>query len=197
MANGEISTPDDDVEIGYEFTGSIRCRHLTVLEGGSVTGTAVAHRIDVKGWFDGVADCEYFQALPPAKVRGTVFAPNYHTRDKDGGHADVVVLHSSTRQKVFGLPLTPLPVMDELISTAIDEAIIEKLTTAPAAAPDVPVEAADDDAGGDDRELGLIERLALKGLEPLLPVSRENAAPLPTEPARPAPSGRTPLPSLV
>ncbi len=204
MGNGDIIKPDEDVDIGHAFSGAIRCRKLTVLEGGSVTGTVVAERVDVKGSLNGVVDCEYFQALPPAFVRGTVFSPNSLTRDKDGQSADVLVLHSSKRQAIFHLEPPKPPInFEEVISTAIEEAFAERIAPASrashleAAAPaeaEVEVQS--------EKDLGLLERLAAKGLTSLLPADPEPEE-LP-EPVQAVPSsdravtsGRTPLPSLV
>ncbi len=204
MGNGDIIKPDEDVEIGYAFSGTIRCRNLTVLEGGSVTGTVVAARVDVKGSLNGVVDCEYFQALPPAFVRGTVFAPNSLTRDKDGRTSDALFLYSSKRQAIFHLEPPKAPVnFDELISTAIEAAVAERVAPAASAhAPEADVPAVAAAEVPSERDLGLLERLASKGLTSLLP-----ADPVPDElqdPALPASSfdrsgtsGRTPLPSLV
>lgn len=205
MDKAEINTPDEDVDIGYEFSGYIRCRHLTILEGGSVEGTAVAHRIDVKGEFHGVADCEYFQALPPGIVRGTVFAPNYFTRDKDGRHSDAVVLHSTRRQAIFSVPSQAERgiSLDEVINGAIDGAVSSRLSagnpdasTPPGAAPPQTLEAA---ASADGIEMSLSERLASRGLVPLVPAMPDPppAAPVDCEPRHPIQTARMPLPSLV
>jgi hypothetical protein len=204
MGNGDIIKPDEDVEIGYAFSGTIRCRNLTVLEGGSVTGTVVAARVDVKGSLSGVVDCEYFQALPPAFVRGTVFAPNSLTRDKDGRTSDALFLYSSKRQAIFHVEPPQAPInFDEVISSAIEAAVAERV--APAAATPAPETTAIVDTAVDaspERELGLLERLASKGLTSLLPADPEPDEL--QEPALPASSsdrsgtsGRTPLPSLV
>jgi hypothetical protein len=207
MGNGDIIRPDEDVDIGYAFSGAIRCRNLTVLEGGSVTGTVVASRVDVKGSLNGVVDCEYFQALPPAFVRGTVFAPNCLTRDKDGRTSDALFLYSSKRQAIFHLEPPQAPInFEELISTAIEEAVAERVAPAAASAipeasmPASPVETTSETPS--ERELGLLERLASKGLTSLLPADPEpeellEPVPTPLPSDRAATSGRTPLPSLV
>jgi hypothetical protein len=201
MGNGDIIRPDEDVDIGYAFSGAIRCRNLTVLEGGSVTGSVVASRVDVKGSLNGVVDCEQFQALPPAFVRGTVFAPNCLTRDKDGRTSDALFLYSSKRQAIFHLEPPQAPInFEELISTAIEEAVAERVAPAAASMPTSPVETTSE--APSEKELGLLERLASKGLTSLLPADPELeellepvSTPLPSD--RSATSGRTPLPSLV
>lgn len=204
MGNGDIIKPDEDVEISYAFSGTIRCRNLTVLEGGSVTGTVVAARVDVKGSLSGVVDCEYFQALPPAFVRGTVFAPNSLTRDKDGRTSDALFLYSSKRQAIFHVEPPEAPInFDEVISSAIEAAVAERVV--PAASTQAPEGPAIMDTvveASPERELGLLERLASKGLTSLLPADPESDEM--QEPALPASSsdravtsGRTPLPSLV
>ncbi|NTF17445.1 polymer-forming cytoskeletal protein [Agrobacterium rubi] len=203
MANAEINNPDDDVDIDYEFAGHIRCRHLTILEGGSVTGTVVASRVDVKGALHGVADCDDFRALPPAVIRGTVFAPSYNIRDKGDREADAVVLHSSTRQHIFRTVARPaLPEIDEVINLAIDEAVAERIGSA-AVEPK-----AKDDTGragsivADELDLSLSDRLARKGLSSLIPVVDVDEEPVSEVPAelpvpRPVHNSRMPLPSLV
>lgn len=206
MDKAEINTPDEDVDIGYAFSGYIRCRHLTILDGGSVAGTAVAHRIDVKGEFHGVADCEYFQTLPPAIVRGTVFAPNYFTRDKDGRHSDAVVLHSTRRQAIFSVPSQAERgiSLDEVINGAIDEAVSSRLS---AGNPDVstpsvvtPPQTSEAATSADGVEMSLSERLASKGLISLVPAKIDPplpAASVDREPSPPIQTTRMPLPSLV
>lgn len=204
MDKAEIITPDEDVDIGHEFTGHIRCRHLTILEGGSVSGTVVAHRVDVKGALFGVADCEYFQALPPAIVRGTVFAPKYHTRDRDDREADVVALHMSTRQQIFReLPRPALPGLDEVINASIEEAVADRIVKRRPLS-DEPTPRTSDAVSGsgsfDGVELSLSERLASKGLTSLIPeisVPSDPEVTATVDPPRPVQSSRMPLPSLV
>jgi hypothetical protein len=160
----------------------------------------VAERVDVKGSLNGVVDCEYFQALPPAFVRGTVFSPNSLTRDKDGQSADVLVLHSSKRQAIFHLEPPKPPInFEEVISSAIDEAFAERIAPISAASPSVPAVEVSAEAQP-ERDLGLLERLASKGLTSLLPVDPEpetHPEPVPAAPTASGTSGRTPLPSLV
>jgi hypothetical protein len=204
MGIGDIIRPDEDVDIGHAFSGSIRCRRLTVLEGGSVTGSVVADRVDVHGSLNGVVDCEHFQARPSAFVRGTVFSPNNDTRDNDGQSADVLVLHSTKRQAIFDLASTrPSLNFEEVINAAIDEAVAERISPITSARP-VEVAASIDEAPEvtSERDLGLLERLASKGLTSLVPADPESEE-LPgslqsvQSSDRAGTSGRTPLPSLV
>lgn len=196
MEKAEINSPNEDIEIGYSFSGSILCRHLTILSEGSVTGSVVAERIDVKGALSGVADCEHFRAIPPAVVRGTVFAPNYHTRDRDGRDADAVVLHLSTRQPMFRMsPREPLPVIDEVINEAIDEAVADLLASS-GTSNSPSVEAT---FRAVEQELTLTDRLAAKGLSSLIPAAQDVLPPhhQDVDEPRSTTSTRMPLPSLV
>lgn len=202
---GDIIKPDEDIEIDYEFSGSIRCRLLLIKIGGSVEGSVVADRINVLGRFSGVADCNDFRALPPAVVRGSIFAPSINLKGKDGELVDHMVFSSSKRQSIFHVetPKAPLNI-DEFISTAIDEAIADRVGVVAEAAVadlDVPVAVAEPAA---KLALGLSDRLAAKGLSSMIPetVSKDIAVagPVAAEAIaqpRAVNAARTPLPSLV
>jgi Protein of unknown function, DUF583. len=205
MSIGDIIRPDEDLVIGHEFSGSIRCRTLTVLEGGSVSGAVVAEHVEVRGSLSGVVDCEHFVATPTAVIRGTIFAPNCVTCDNNGAACDCLVLHSTKRQSIFHKEEVSGPALqyEEIIHSAIDEVVSKRLRGAvDTTSSQVATTEEQVDSNGD---LSLLERLASKGLTSLLPVESEPesaaepgaVAQTESASARPVTSLRTPLPSLV
>lgn len=152
--DGEINKPGEDVVIGSDFNGSIRCRNLEIRPGVTVVGTAVVEdTTKIAGSFEGVLDTEVFLSSPTARCRGTVYAAQNSCK------GDTKVFLDSTRQAVFQREPAHIPEhAEEAISRAIDEAIASRVkSVAPSVAKEAPTEAP-------APVLSLSERLASKGL---------------------------------
>jgi cytoskeletal protein CcmA (bactofilin family) len=200
---GDIIKPDEDIEIEYEFSGSIRCRVLLIKAGGSVDGSVVADHVKVLGRFSGVADCDIFHARPPAVLRGTIFSPAIRIDGNGDERVSNGTYHSSERQSIFRTEPSKTPLsIDEFISTAIEEALADHIVGLGETDKNEP-EAPAADVVVSRQEPGLLDRLAAKGLASMIPVSSKEAEAVnpvtngAVVPVRAAPSVRTPLPSLV